>query len=375
VPDAVPVLDPVSVAELAARVEGATRGALVCGSSSEDVAAPAAQLARRLGWPLLAEPTSGVRCGPHDRSSVISHYDAFLRDAAWGAAHRPELVLRIGDTPTSKALRTWLAPAPQAIVDPLGSWHEPTRCAEQVLPCSARWLCSELLERLPAQTAADPAWLAAWRQADALVPHALAVAPDPFEPRAHAALAGALHDGDQVWLASSMPIRDVETFFPSQSTRVRFLANRGANGIDGVVSSALGARVATGARTFILTGDLSLVYDLGGLVAARRHGVELSILCVNNGGGGIFDFLPVAAYAEPAAYREQVVAPSGVEMAEVAALAGLRHTRATTPAQICAALREPGLVEVRTDRADNVRLHREVLARVSAGLATEAAPR
>ena len=125
-------------------------------------------------------------------------------------------------------------------------------------------------------TERDPAWLRSWRAADAAVPAALAAAPDPFEPKAVAALEPGLADGALVWVSSSMPVRDVEAFFPQSPKRVRFLANRGANGIDGIVSSAAGAARATGAPALLLTGELALLHDLGGLLAARRAGIELT---------------------------------------------------------------------------------------------------
>lgn len=135
-----------------------------------------------------------------------------------------------------------------------------------------------------------------------------------------------------------------------------------------MVSSALGAALAADRRCVLLTGDLSLVYDLGGVVALRRHPDALTIVCVNNGGGGIFDFLPVAAHADPAAYEELIATPSGVDLAAVAALGGLRHARASSPAEVRAAAAEPGLVEVRTDRRANVARHRDVFAAVTAAL-------
>jgi 2-succinyl-5-enolpyruvyl-6-hydroxy-3-cyclohexene-1-carboxylate synthase len=147
-----------------------------------------------------------------------------------------------------------------------------------------------------------------------------------------------------VWVSSSMPIRDVEAFFPQSPKRIRFLANRGANGIDGVVSSAMGAAVATGLPTWVLIGELALQHDASGLLAARRAGVPLNIVCLNNGGGGIFDFLPVAEHADPAAYEAHIATPS-----EEVGLAALW----------------PGLREVRTDRRQNVRLHRELVERVA----------
>jgi 2-succinyl-5-enolpyruvyl-6-hydroxy-3-cyclohexene-1-carboxylate synthase len=354
---------------LAARIAAAPRGAIVCGSAGGAEAAPVVRLAAAAGWPLLAEPTSGLRCGPHDRSHVVAHYDALLRSEPFAAEHAPDLVLRVGDTPTSKPLRAWLARAPQVVLDPHAAWHEPTRAAETLIQADPELLCAALAEALPADAAPpDAAWAESWLAADRLVPGALAAASDPFEPRAYCAIAPILPDGALVWVSSSMAIRDVETFFPQLGARIGFLANRGANGIDGVVSSAAGAALATGAPTWLLIGELALLHDLGGLLAASRAGADLRIVCVNNGGGGIFDFLPVYDHAEPARYEAHVATPATVDLAAVAALAGLEHRPATTVDEIRAAAAEPGIVEVRTDRADNVRRHRELLAEIAAAV-------
>src|SRR5439155_23796657 len=134
-------------------------------------------------------------------------------------------------------------------------------------------LCAALAHRL-AESGVEPdqEWLGGWRTADDLVPPALEATPDPFEPKALAALVSAELDAATVWVASSMPIRDVETFFPRSAKRLRFLSNRGANGIDGTAASALGAALAGPDRVFLLTGELALVHDLGGLAALRRAG-------------------------------------------------------------------------------------------------------
>ena len=350
---------------LATRAAGSARGAIVCGAATEAVAEPAARLAEVTGWPLLAEPTSGVRCGPHDRSHVVAHYDALLRGERFAAAHSPELVLRVGDMPTSKPLRAWLADGAQIVVDPHAAWHEPTRAAETVVHADAAPTLAALAAALEGRMEPGGGWLESWRAADAAVPPALAGAPDDFEPKAYTALAESLPDGALVWLSSSMPVRDVETWFPQTGAAVRFLANRGANGIDGVVSSAAGAALAAGRRCWLLTGELALLHDLGGLLAAQRLAAELTIVCVNNGGGGIFDFLPVAEHADRELYERHVATPSGVDLAHVAALAGMPHTLAGTPDELRAAAAEPGLVEVRSDRARNVDLHREAVAAVA----------
>ncbi|MFL5826868.1 MAG: 2-succinyl-5-enolpyruvyl-6-hydroxy-3-cyclohexene-1-carboxylic-acid synthase [Thermoleophilaceae bacterium] len=343
-------------------------GAIVCGPTLEQIAVAAARLAAATGWPLLAEPASGVRCGPHDRSHVVAHYDALLRSERFVEAHRPELVIRVGDTPTSKPLRAWLADKRQIVIDRHSGWHEPTRRAERLVAAAADSTLEMLAAALESEPPTRASWLAAWRAADAVVPPALAAAPDPFEPKAYAALADTLPDGAVVWLGSSMPVRDVETFFPQSERALRFISNRGANGIDGTVSSATGAALAGPDPCVLLTGELALLHDLGGALAARRHGADVRIVCINNGGGGIFDFLPVAAHADPAHYREHIVTPSSVDLATVASLAGLAHVRAETPDDVRRAITGPALVEVRTDREDNVRMHREVFARVDAAL-------
>jgi 2-succinyl-5-enolpyruvyl-6-hydroxy-3-cyclohexene-1-carboxylate synthase len=333
------------VQELAARIAAEPRGAIVCGATGEDVAEPAARLAAACGWPLLAEPTSGVRCGPHDRSHVVAHYDVLLRIEPFAAGHVPGLVLRVGDMPTSKPLRAWVAEAPHVVLDPHAAWHEPTRRAELLLKAAA----SPTLDALAAAVEmrapqADPGWLAGWRTADAKVPPALDQAPDEFEPKALAGLERQLPDGALVWLSSSMPVRDVEAYFPQSPKRVRFLSNRGANGIDGVVSSAAGAALAGGEPAWLLTGELALLHDLGGLFAARRVGADLRVICLNNGGGGIFDFLPVAEHADSQLYEEHIATPA-------------------FPDELSALL--PEVTEIRTDRRTNVALHRQVVERVA----------
>ena len=359
-----------TIVELLERdVAEASYGAIVAGSTRYDVASAACRLAAATGWPLLADVTSGVRCGPHDRSHVIAHYDVLLRSERFVEDHRPDLVLRIGDTPTSKPLRAWLARSRQVVIDPDSGWHEPTREAERVVATAPDSTCEMLAAALEdSLPPAPPEWVASWRAGDAVVPVELAEAPDPCEPKAFAALADSLPDGALVWVASSMAIRDVESFFPQSDTELRFLSNRGANGIDGTVSSALGATIGAGRRAYLLTGELALLHDIGGLLAFRRRRAELTILCVNNGGGGIFDFLPVSEHAEGALYLEHIVTPSGVNLQALADLAGLPHTLAETPDEIRAAADAPGLIEIRTDRDENVRIHRDLFERVDAAL-------
>ncbi|NLT06869.1 MAG: 2-succinyl-5-enolpyruvyl-6-hydroxy-3-cyclohexene-1-carboxylic-acid synthase [Solirubrobacterales bacterium] len=399
-----PAPDGDDVQALAERVAAASSGVLVCGGGTLDGGAAAAQamladaatrFAHAAGWPILAEPTSGLRCGEHDRSHVVAHYDLTLRDAGTADALRPALALRVGDMPTSKPLRAWLAGVDQVVVDPYATWNEPTRTAASVLvadPVRTLDALAAALEArgapLPGPAAAVPgagdgasvrpaagpssggaadSALARWRAADARVGPALAGAPDSFEPKLHAALEPALPDDALVWVSSSMPIRHVEAFFPASPRRIAFMANRGANGIDGVVASAAGAARATGRPTFVLIGEVALVHDLGGLLAARRAGIDLTVICADNGGGAIFDFLPLSQTADRDAYERHVATPPGVDLVDVARLARLPHRRADSPAELAAAVAEPGpaLIELRTDRAETVSVTRALAASVA----------
>src|SRR3954452_8571888 len=329
------------------------RGLVVCGGGAVAYGPSAAALGRSLGWPVLAEPTSNARIG-----DVISHYDVLLRSETFGA-ERPEIVIRVGEMPTSKPLRAWLAGCPQLVVDPYLDWHDPTRAAETLLAIAPDAL------KLPPDAArvdANP-WLERWTHADAIVADELAKTAEPFEPLAYNVLAGT---AETIWVSSSLPIRDVESYFPASNARI--LSNRGANGIDGVVSSAAGAALATGGPVHLVIGELALLHDIGGVVTARRAGAELAILCVNNGGGGIFDFLPVAEQADRQPYEDHIATPVDYDLAAAAALGGLAHRRATTASQVREQLRPGTLVEFVIDRETSLQRHRELAARVVARL-------
>jgi 2-succinyl-5-enolpyruvyl-6-hydroxy-3-cyclohexene-1-carboxylate synthase len=212
-------------------------------------------------------------------------------------------------------------------------------------------------------SAASP-WLAAWRAADDAAAAGIdaALGDGLSEPAVARALA-ALPPQVTVFTASSMPVRDVETFWPAVEAPPRVLAHRGANGIDGTVAAAFGA-AAAGARVVVHLGDVALAHDLGALLCASRLGLRLTIVLVDNGGGGIFDFLPVASQAD--AYEEHVATPTGLEAERIAALLRFEYEEVSDPA----ALREaPGtLLHVRTDRAENVALHRRVWHEVAVRL-------
>ncbi len=356
--------------EVAGHIAEAGAGAIVAGRQLDpELREPLAHLAGAAGYPILTEPTSQLRCGPHDRSHVVTTYDLLLRDAGFARTAAPELILRFGEMPTSKPLREWLATsnADQIVVDPLGDWNEPTRRAAAVVRADPTELAAGWAARLGEERPAPVLWLDAERAARGAIKAELEGIEAPTEPGLQLALGAAYRDGDLVYTASSMPIRDQESFLPSTEADALFLCNRGANGIDGLVSSGIGAARTSGRPTTILTGDLGLLHDIGGLAALREVSTPVRIVVIDNGGGGIFDFLPQKRALERDEFEALLDTPRGLDVAKAAALFDLPHRRLEDLADLPEALAAgTGLIEVPVDRQANSALHERLASSAAA---------
>ena len=271
--------------------------------------------------PLLADPISNARRG----SAAIGRYDLLLRDPGTAAALRPDVVCRIGELPTSKPLRAWLAglEVPQIWFGADSAWSDPDSRLLQRTVAPLR----ELLDRIAGdEVVADTSdWLDRWRDADVRAENAIdATLPAErlTEPLIAATLGRVLPPHATLFVASSMPVRDLETYMPIRDQPPRVLSNRGANGIDGTVSAAFGVAAAGGGPVVLLIGDVALAHDLGGLLAGRRTALAITIVLVNNDGGGIFHFLPVAGQAD--AFEQHVATPHGLDFAAAAYAVWLR---------------------------------------------------
>jgi 2-succinyl-5-enolpyruvyl-6-hydroxy-3-cyclohexene-1-carboxylate synthase len=357
--------------ELADRVESTTRGLILVGRQPDPgLAGRVAEVAAAAGFPILAEPTSQLRRGPHDRSLVVTAYDAIVRDRP--PALEPELVLRFADLPTSKPLRQWLAAIEgldQIVIDPVGEWREPTHRASTVVRSEPSATIRALVERLsrlrPGAAAVEgspfaSAWLEAERAVRETVDGHLSSLGELSEPGVWEALGRALRDGDSVFAASSMPVRDLEAFLRPGPEGVRFTANRGANGIDGLVSTSAGLAAGNRSRTWAVLGDLALFHDLGGL-AALRHAPELRLIVIDNSGGGIFHFLPQQEAMPETEFEALLGTPAGRDPAEAARLFDLTVAVPASPGELDEAMAgDARMIVVRTDRMRNLELHREL---------------
>ena len=348
---------------VAGRVEGALNGPRLTAAAKAFSAAS--------GWPLLADPLSGSRSS----DSSIAHYDALLRAAPLALSAQPTAVLRFGDLPTSKPLRTWLEQleAVQVLIDPEMTWDDASQQVDLVL-CAQPAAVLELAAA-SCLTVSDPGWIAGWQQADAFATEAIdeLLGDQLSEPAVARQLGAQLPDDATLVVASSMPIRDVESFFMNRELPIRVLSNRGANGIDGTIATAYGVAAASEGPTVLLIGDVAFAHDIGSLVSARRLAVPLTIVLVDNAGGGIFDFLEVSKHG--AFYDQHVLTPTQLNIAAAAETFGLHLLEASTLDEFATAL-DYGvttdgtqLIHLRTERADNVALHAAIWKAVAVALA------
>jgi 2-succinyl-5-enolpyruvyl-6-hydroxy-3-cyclohexene-1-carboxylate synthase len=367
-------------AALAAALAGALRPLIVIGPSDGDEsdAQAIASLARRCGAPLLAEPLSGLRFGPHvGATPVVGAADHLLRGAAAAGALQPDRVVRIGAAPTSKILGRHLddSDAELWIVDPNGAARDPAGRADHLLEAPAGLVAEAAAAELGTRPASRCAgWLSAWCDAEKRawqqVESVLEASPAPGVPHAIRAAFAALPEGAALVLANSLAVRDAESFLPPESRAVAVFGNRGANGIDGTLSTALGV-AAAGRRTLLVTGDLALLHDVGALFAGARLGLALDVLVVNDGGGGIFDRLPIAGYGDAVRFDDVFRLAHDADLCAIARGFGADAARVQSPDDIAHRLSGPPtcvrVSELRVSAASNAALHRDVFAAVGLG--------
>lgn len=364
----------VNAAPLVGVLDGAERGLVVLGQGGDPY--QAYRLADRLGWPLLPDIRSDARLGA-DAKVACPYYDLVLASDAFAAAHRPDTVVQIGRLPVSKRLATFLAESRP------GVWITVADGPQRLDPAHAAthhvldpaWALDDAVEALDAQPHGD--WVRGWRAASLAAADALAAAYDDREDVTEAgaarALVRAMPEEEALVVAASMPVRDLDQSAPVDGARVYVYANRGASGIDGTLATAAGIARASGRGAAVLLGDLAFLHDLNSLLLLRS-GPRVVAVVVNNDGGGIFSFLPVALRTERAEFEAVFGTPHGRTFDHAAALFGLEYRAPSTMSGFQTDLSEAfgrdtsTVIEVRTDRSENNALHREVQACVAAAV-------
>ncbi len=344
----------------------ATRGVIVAGPGTD--AESVRTLAKATGWPVLADVLSPVR---HQAGEVVAAYDVILRNAELARALTPEVVLCLGGWPTSKVLRGWLEAGGAEI------WLVATSEANRdALHGRTRVIKANTDELIVTAPVVDTVYARAWRDAEGKAEKALAEGLKAekalVEPQVTATLAARLPEGTPLFVANSMPVRDLEYFWPANARGVQVFFSRGANGIDGTLSTALG--VAHGnSPAVLLTGDLALLHDTNGFLSVPQLRGSLTVVLVNNAGGGIFNHLPVAQFDPP--FEKYWATPQSVDFAKLCAAYGLEHVAVTDIAQLSALaanLPTSGVrvLEVRTERARDAAFRKKLFTDVAAGLKT-----
>jgi 2-succinyl-5-enolpyruvyl-6-hydroxy-3-cyclohexene-1-carboxylate synthase len=340
---------------------------VVAGWGAGVTAPTAARFAAAAGWPVLADPISQLRTGSH----AISTYEGLLRAPGFAAAHRPDLALRVGAAPTSKVATAWLDPSvPQVLVDPHDDWLDPHHAARERFAVDAEALLAAVADELSAPGPSP--WLDEWQRAEhsarAAIDRTLDASPAPCDALVARDVPAALPDGASLVVASSLPVRALEWCMASR-TGLRVLANRGANGIDGFVSTVVGiAQADPSARTIGLCGDLCFLHDGNGLLGATA---PATFVVVDNDGGGIFSYLPPAELPE---FERLFVTPHGLDLVEVARAHGAAAERVDDVRKLVEAVLTPAdgprVLVVPVDRAASVARHRALWDAVAVAVAS-----
>ena len=362
--------------DLITRLSEFERGLIVAGPSDFDQSAARsiAGFAARTGWPIIAEPASQLRFGKHTkRAAVIATADQLLRVESWATDHAPEVVIRVGDSPTCKPFRLWIEtnpPTHHLLVDPDHRWNEASFTATHVVNTDA----ASLLAAAECDRGATT-WTDSWATAEAAARSAIDEVIDS-EPLLEASVAqtvaGQMRADESLYVSNSMPVRDLDSFASASTDGPTVYSNRGASGIDGLVSCANGV-AATGSPTVLYIGDVATLHDVGGLLQAARGGNTLTLVVPNNDGGGIFSFLPIAQH-DDVNFEELFHTHHGTDLSQLGAITGIRHMTVADVDSLATALRQciprPGvdIIEIPIDRDANLAQHRSVSAAVAAAV-------
>ena len=368
---------------VALAVEG-TSGVMVIGSLDGGPLKHALELAEVLGWPVVAEPLSGCRVpAAAGGATVLSAGQSLSADKAWLGGHTPQTVMQFGAAPTTRASQSLVAAAGQLIVvdrhhlDPDPEGRAAIRVRED-----PETFAAEILAREATLRPAGGDWLPAWRDADAAARTALDLAmdtgSDPFEPRIARDFAAALPSGSTLFVGSSTPVRDLDLAMAPR-THVRVMGNRGASGIDGFVSTVLGAAAVapdTGSPVYALMGDLTFLHDAGALLWLARRGLDAVLAVVDNGGGGIFGLLAQRDLPE---HERLFTTPHGLDLKAVCDAAGAGYQHVERADEFLPSLNRAEqmggvvIIHVPVDPARSVRRRRAVTAEVAEALRAHSA--
>ncbi|QED49065.1 2-succinyl-5-enolpyruvyl-6-hydroxy-3-cyclohexene-1-carboxylic-acid synthase [Cytobacillus dafuensis] len=349
------------------------RGIIVCGSiEAEGFNDAVIALAERLQFPILSDPLSQLRSGSHSGTYIIDTYDTFLKNEKAKQFLKPDVVIRFGAVPVSKPLTIFLkenSDVRQFVIDGGAGWRDPGMVSSEMVYCHETDFCRSIISYINKDNSLS--YFEKWEKINQLTRKNLAKVNEIdvlSEGKLFYQLTERLPEGATLFVGNSMPIRDLDTFFHFNHKSIRIMANRGANGIDGVISTALGAGTFL-QPLYLVLGDLTFFHDQNGLIAAKQFGIDINILLINNNGGGIFSFLPQASH--PKNFEQLFGTPLDLKFQSVVEMYGGHYELITSwehlSSSINANKEKPGLkvMEITTNRDNNIQEHRELWDAVS----------
>jgi 2-succinyl-5-enolpyruvyl-6-hydroxy-3-cyclohexene-1-carboxylate synthase len=365
-------IEPSKFEMLAEKLSTYRNGVIICGPMDDKgFNKEIVQLAKKLDFPILADPLSQLRSGEYDGQYIIDSYDNFLRSEAAKTHLKPEIILRFGAMPVSKALTIFLKEnhtAAHIVVDGGNGWRDPSGLASDMVFCEEGLFCQSISKLIGMGLKNN--YREEWARINDISKEQMLAVRDIVEMdegKLFALLADILPENSTLFVGNSMPIRDLDSFFFYNDKSIRVMGNRGANGIDGIVSTAMGTAVCS-KNTYLVLGDLSFYHDLNGLLSAKLQDLDITIIVINNNGGGIFSFLPQANH--PKNFELLFGTPLNINFEYVVKMYNGTYLNAENWDEFQIALsdsHERGLkvIEVPTNREKNVIQHRKLWKSVS----------
>ncbi|WP_188206559.1 2-succinyl-5-enolpyruvyl-6-hydroxy-3-cyclohexene-1-carboxylic-acid synthase [Alkalibacillus aidingensis] len=367
------LVTPDQLEEVFSILKGKERGLIVCGElTTQEESDAVLALAKAWKVPLLTDVLSHGRQSYDTNPYVISTYDALLKNQAFANSYKPDFIIRFGSMPVSKPYLQWLTNNPpelHIVVDQQTGYREPTGMETTFIYSDTASLIKEMLKKEP--PVINQAWTEEWLTLDHGIKELLTnySSEELTEGSTVSVISRNLPGEQTIFVGNSMPIRDMDTFFLPCNKAVRIRANRGVNGIDGIISSAFGV-AASGEEVTLLIGDLSFLHDYTALLIGQKNGLSIRIIVINNNGGGIFSFLPQHEYGKHFEYLFGT--PYDPPIKEMVEALGYHYQQVTTQNELKEIAKKPvdglEIIEVQTNRDDNLAWHRAMRAKVNSYL-------
>ena len=373
-------------ADSLAALKSYERGVIIVGpdaaaglEAQNEVVAAVMELSAATAWPVIGEPIAGTRRARGDSAgTVIANADHLLRHADVGEELRPDVVVRLGGTPTTKPVRLWLEahrPTHVVLIDPANRWNDPSFVVTRHLAADP----VAVLAEAAGAVRQGSAWCERWKELDLIADRVVTdeIRRGPLlSALVTSVLADVLPDHSLVMASNSMPVRELDSFVRTDGPRIDFVGNRGASGIDGITSTASGLASQHDGPVVLYIGDIALLHDLGALFGVARGGLHLTVVCVDNNGGGIFSSLPIASRGDDVDFETLFRTPHGLNLAGFDGVGGVRISEVTSASEFAEALRSacesdtPGVdvVLVSVDPDADLAQHRAIASAVNAAI-------